>query len=368
MRLRSATVALLALALSWAASDACARSRERISGAYSVDGLGLGEPVVPDSWAYKRYKCARSEQYAEAVFCKFKEVKDGAVQSTTILHRLDNTAIYINRDISPAFFDIAGVEDEIGRLSKRFGKPRQILQSTRGIIAIWGGIELRSVSPAAASVLARGKSPKLGFLVDFLDNFEDSARSGSPVYQLEGGPGFVWAASFKSGAHKSSLRFFAADPAQMRRLPSPYDAPPSDEATPPAAPGPGGSATQVQMNLDGGVYVVPVRFNEAITLNAVVDSGATDVSVPADVVMTLVRTGTITDDDFLGEQTYRLADGSQVPSQRFRLRSLKVGDIAIENVEASIADVKATILLGQSFLGRFHSWSVDNNRHLLILH
>ena len=240
MRLRSATVALLALALSWAASDACARSRERISGAYSVDGLGLGEPVVPDSWAYKRYKCARSEQYAEAVFCKFKEVKDGAVQSTTILHRLDNTAIYINRDISPAFFDIAGVEDEIGRLSKRFGKPRQILQSTRGIIAIWGGIELRSVSPAAASVLARGKSPKLGFLVDFLDNFEDFlARSGSPVYQLEGGPGFVWAASFKSGAHKSSLRFFAADPAQMRRLPSPYDAPPSDEATPPAARGPG---------------------------------------------------------------------------------------------------------------------------------
>lgn len=121
------------------------------------------------------------------------------------------------------------------------------------------------------------------------------------------------------------------------------------------------------MDLDGGVYVVPVRFNDAITLNAVVDSGASEVFVPADVVMTLVRTGTIAEEDFLGSQTYRLADGSEVPSQRFRLKSLKVGDITIENVTASITDVKATILLGQSFLGRFPSWSIDNKRHVLIL-
>ncbi len=121
------------------------------------------------------------------------------------------------------------------------------------------------------------------------------------------------------------------------------------------------------MDLDGGVYVVPVRFNEAITLNAIVDSGASDVCVPADVVMTLMRTGTITEEDFLGSQTYVLADGSKVPSPRFRLKSLKVGDITIENVEASITDVKATILLGQSFLGRFPAWSIDNKRHVLIL-
>ena len=98
-------VAFMAIALSWVAADACARSRERISGAYSVDGLGLGEPVVPNSGAYKRYKCAMSEQYKDAKVCRFKQVKDGAVQNTTILHQLDNTAIYINRGISPAFFD-----------------------------------------------------------------------------------------------------------------------------------------------------------------------------------------------------------------------------------------------------------------------
>jgi hypothetical protein len=75
----------------------------------------------------------------------------------------------------------------------------------------------------------------------------------------------------------------------------------------------------------------------------------------------------VTDEDFLGKQTYVLADGSKVPSQQFRIRSLKVGNKAIENVVASIASVNATILLGQSFLSKFKSWSVDNEKHTLIL-
>jgi hypothetical protein len=123
----------------------------------------------------------------------------------------------------------------------------------------------------------------------------------------------------------------------------------------------------IRMENNGGVYVVPVRFNDTITLDAVIDSGAADVSIPADIVLTLMRTKTVTQDDFLGQQTYVLADGSKVPSQRFRIRSLKVGNQTIENVVASIASVNATILLGQSFLRKFKSWSVDNERHVLIL-
>jgi hypothetical protein len=123
----------------------------------------------------------------------------------------------------------------------------------------------------------------------------------------------------------------------------------------------------IKMERSGGVYVVSVRFNDTITLPAVVDSGASDVSIPADIVSTLMRTKTITDEDFLGEQTYVLADGSKVPSHQFRIRSLKVGNKTVENVVGSIASVKATILLGQSFLSKFKSWSVDNEQHTLIL-
>jgi predicted aspartyl protease len=101
-------------------------------------------------------------------------------------------------------------------------------------------------------------------------------------------------------------------------------------------------------------------------LDFVVDSGATDVSIPADVVMTLMRTGTLAKSDFLGEKTYVLADGSTVPSQTFRIRSLKVGSKVLQNVSGSVASVEGSLLLGQSFLSRFKSWSVDNAKHALV--
>jgi predicted aspartyl protease len=62
-----------------------------------------------------------------------------------------------------------------------------------------------------------------------------------------------------------------------------------------------------------------------------------------------------------------LADGSKLPSLTFRMRSLKVGDKVVENVIGSVAPAAGQLLLGQSFLSRFRSWSVDNERGLLVL-
>jgi clan AA aspartic protease (TIGR02281 family) len=117
----------------------------------------------------------------------------------------------------------------------------------------------------------------------------------------------------------------------------------------------------------GGTFDVPVLINDRITLDFVLDSGAADVSVPADVVLTLIRTGTLTQADFLGEKTYVLADGSKVPSATFRIRSLRVGNHVLSNVTGSVADTRGSLLLGQSFLNRFRSWSIDNSTHTLVL-
>lgn len=125
--------------------------------------------------------------------------------------------------------------------------------------------------------------------------------------------------------------------------------------------------SSVAMKAEFGTFVVPVQINGVLTLNFTVDSGAADVSIPADIVMTLTRTGTLKSADFLGEQTYRLADGSTVPSQTFVIRSLKVGNQVVQNVTGSVASVKGVPLLGQSFLSRFNSWSIDNRRHILNL-
>ena len=127
------------------------------------------------------------------------------------------------------------------------------------------------------------------------------------------------------------------------------------------------SETIVPLVSEGGTFRVPVTINGQLTIKFVIDSGAADVSVPADVVMTLLRTGTITDTDFLGKQTYVLGDGSKVPSEQFVIRSLRVGDKTLENVRGSIAPVAGGLLLGQSFLSRFNTWSIDNQRQALIL-
>jgi clan AA aspartic protease (TIGR02281 family) len=127
------------------------------------------------------------------------------------------------------------------------------------------------------------------------------------------------------------------------------------------------SRAQVPLKNDGGTFVVPVEINGAITLDFTVDSGASDVTVPADVFSTLERAGTIKKSDITGEQTYVLANGSQSQLPTFTIRSLKVGDKVIKDVRGSVAPVQGTLLLGQSFLQRFRSWSIDNTKHELLL-
>jgi clan AA aspartic protease (TIGR02281 family) len=131
----------------------------------------------------------------------------------------------------------------------------------------------------------------------------------------------------------------------------------------PAAP----TQEEVALEDDGGTFRVPVLINGAVRLSFTIDSGASVVSVPADVALTLVRTGTVTKADFIGTQTFTLADGTSVPSPMFRIRSLQVGNIELRDVEASITDIKGSLLLGQSFLSRLSSWSIDNQRHALVM-
>jgi predicted aspartyl protease len=116
-----------------------------------------------------------------------------------------------------------------------------------------------------------------------------------------------------------------------------------------------------------GIFVVPARINETITLGFILDSGAADVQVPVDVVMTLARAGTISESDFHGTQTYTMADGSTLKGDQFMLRELRLGTHAVQNVLASIGPPKGDLLLGQSFLSRFGAWAIDNARSVLIL-
>jgi clan AA aspartic protease (TIGR02281 family) len=123
----------------------------------------------------------------------------------------------------------------------------------------------------------------------------------------------------------------------------------------------------IPIEAHGGAFVVPVLINGVLRLNFIVDSGAADVSIPADAAATLQRLGTLSGNDRLGTRTYVLADGSKVPSEIYKIASLKVGDRVMENVTVRVTSEKSGPLLGQSFLSRLNSWSMDNNRRVLII-
>lgn len=116
-----------------------------------------------------------------------------------------------------------------------------------------------------------------------------------------------------------------------------------------------------------GAYAVPVVINGVLTGDFIIDSGSADVSIPAEVAAALIRSGTLLGSDLIGSKIYMLADGSRVPSETYRLASLKLGDLVMHNVTVRVAPEKSHFLLGQSFLSRLKSWSLDNAKRMLII-
>jgi clan AA aspartic protease (TIGR02281 family) len=141
-----------------------------------------------------------------------------------------------------------------------------------------------------------------------------------------------------------------------------------EQRAPSAAPGtaPVGTLT-VSLRRQSGVLTVPAVLNGIVSTNFVVDSGASDVVIPENLLQDLRKAGKFRDSDFTGTQMVKIADGSVVKSKTFVLRSFSIGTRTLENIKASVAPGNAVPLLGQSFLQRFSSWSIDNERQVLLL-
>jgi aspartyl protease family protein len=123
----------------------------------------------------------------------------------------------------------------------------------------------------------------------------------------------------------------------------------------------------IPLDAFGGVYVVPGVVNGVMNAKFLVDTGASVVGLPAGAVKSLVDAGFIAQTDFLGERTVGIANGSTIQAQFLRLRSLQVGNVIVEDVEANVLPDSAPLLLGQSFLRRLKSWSMDSTAHTLTI-
>ena len=210
-----------------------AAPQSRSAPVYKVGGLRLGSRVQLDSSDYREYKCSPSEQVAGFTWCqKTRQERDQRGSSNvtySILHSQDGTIVYVNRFQEPALFAPNDADVAIRRYSTDLGEKAQLKRLPprpgvpAGTLATWGKVSLEILDSESISTLAEGKSPKKGYLIDFIGNFARSAKEGLPVYRIGGGAGFVWAASTDPRG-RGTLRFAAIDPSAMSATPVPTEA------------------------------------------------------------------------------------------------------------------------------------------------
>jgi TPR repeat protein len=186
---------------------------------YTVDGFALGAQLRFDSEAYKQYTCSPSDKFPGFTWCHKeqtkKEKRNEITLSNSILHSSDGAAWYLNKYIEPTVFDPNDRQNEINRLSAKFGQTPVILRMPHheglpdALMALWGSIQLEQLAADDVATIASGGS-SAGILVSYLGDLQKSAKAGVPVYKLGGGAGFLWVATFNRDG-RGVLRFLAAD-------------------------------------------------------------------------------------------------------------------------------------------------------------
>jgi ribosomal protein L9 len=187
---------------------------------YAVDGVAVGTQLNFDSASYREYKCSPSDQFDGLTWCQKtrsdKERRRSYIAAYSLLHSRDGNILYINRTQEPAFLNPKEVEVNIQRYSRKIGESPRIMKMPHrgslpdGLIAVWGKITLEPLDQESIKTLADGKNPRKGFLIDYLRDFTRSAKQGLPIFRINGGPGFIWAASFDQ-KERGTLRLAAVE-------------------------------------------------------------------------------------------------------------------------------------------------------------
>jgi aspartyl protease family protein len=120
--------------------------------------------------------------------------------------------------------------------------------------------------------------------------------------------------------------------------------------------------TVVKMEKRQGVYHVPVEVN-GVKMFFIFDTGAGMVSISATEAGFLYKQGTLTQDDVKGRANFIDANGDVSEGTIINLKTIKVGNRILENIQASVVhNAQAPLLLGQSVFEQFGTISIDNEK------
>ena len=120
--------------------------------------------------------------------------------------------------------------------------------------------------------------------------------------------------------------------------------------------------TRVKMTEDNGVYYVPIEVN-GLTLKFIFDTGASAICISSAEVAVMYRQGLITQEDILGTSQMMDANGDITEGTIVNLKIVKIGDLTLHNIQASVEDnMQAPLLFGQSALSKFGKVSIDYDK------
>ncbi len=125
------------------------------------------------------------------------------------------------------------------------------------------------------------------------------------------------------------------------------------------------AVTEIPFKKLGGVNQVQCTIN-GLPLYFVFDTGASDVSISNVEANFMLKNGYLTESDFMGKQNYVTATGEIHEGTIINLREVRVGEIVLSNIKASVVkNQNAPLLLGQTVFRRFGKVEVDNNTSII---
>lgn len=117
----------------------------------------------------------------------------------------------------------------------------------------------------------------------------------------------------------------------------------------------------------GGTFEVPCSVN-GLDLRMIFDTGASDVSISKIEADFMLKNNYLSKNDIKGKQYYQTADGGISEGTVITLKEVKIGEALLRNIEASVSKSQtAPLLLGQSVLEKFGTYTVDNINSKLII-
>jgi tetratricopeptide (TPR) repeat protein len=195
---------------------------------YTVDSFKLGAPIAQSDLNNQHYNCTPSDEFADAVRCEYTQQTTGRAGPLKVSHALvqaqDGTAVYLTATAAPVILSQSAVQNELNDLSRVIGeRPTKVdvqpatSQSPTTVIATWGQVKLEEVQGDDYDVLANGKNPHLGVLIDLVGNLQYSIEHRLTIYQMTGGAGYVYSASLDASG-RGHRHYVAIDPAQIAIL------------------------------------------------------------------------------------------------------------------------------------------------------